>query len=113
AGGAVTTVPGKCELRIGGSVIARAPVDKQGMAAGAPPDAFRLAAPTAAAPAPSGSLYVLDGLTSAVFLLRGGVGLMLAGRAEPGILMNGYRDGTGDRASFCLPAGIASDGKGL
>ncbi len=61
-------------------------------------------------PVPNGALAT-DGASSAVFLIRGTVGEVIAGDVNSQRTALGWKDGKGDDCIFYNPTGVASDGQ--
>jgi DNA-binding beta-propeller fold protein YncE len=79
--------------------------------ANTPIDLIPLRSPAAAFMSREG-WYVVDTQQGAVYLVKNGSALTLAGTCQAGEARRGYRDGAGNRSAFGLLTSVAADAKG-
>jgi hypothetical protein len=110
----VATVPEAQTISANNQALKAIPVNAQEQSAAVKPGTFELKNPVSLWPSSANKKewYILDSGHAVVFLLRNGKADVIAGSAEPGGNLTGFRDNFGNRASFGLMGGIVGDGKG-
>lgn len=110
-GQAATACPETGSLAIAARRISKLPIDLGEDAGSFPKDALTVGHPASVC-ASGREWLVTDAVHAAVIRVRPSDAQVIAGFAVGSGPLNGYRDGTGDRAEFGVLSGIAADGHG-